>query len=270
MPRGIGADGKLGLRLRRLSAMSRRRLYGLGLPPAPGLYFLNIELLVSLAMIGFFLLSLNGSDVVMALLFLGPAGALLIGRRTNTVAYEVTLDRQSPGGAVHYLSSGKDYHADFQLPSKLPDVREINLGLGFDFFGPLRYWGVIVTTDIGPLLLCTAEDQEAAQKEAREVKEFFSEIERQCPGDEDAVAANKDLAGRLLRMIPSMSSLASDLTVPLVGFGLAYAWFFCVKQRLPTHAVGAATIGFAGLGRFVDRFRFRKTLNRFLESEGLR
>ena len=192
MPRNIRAHSALGLRLHLLSAMSRRRLYGLGLAPAPGLYFLNMELLVSLAMIGFFLLSVNGSDVVLGVLFFGPLCALLVGRRTNTVVYEVTLNRQSSGGVVRFLSSGKDYNADFRLPSKMPDVSEIDLGFGFDFFGPLRYWGVIVTTDIGPLLLCTAEDQEAAQKEAREVKEFLGVAAPGGRGNEDTMAANED------------------------------------------------------------------------------
>ena len=191
MPRNIRAHSALGLRLHLLSAMSRRRLYGLGLAPAPGLYFLNMELLVSLAMIGFFLLSVNGSDVVLGVLFFGPLCALLVGRRTNTVVYEVTLNRQSSGGVVRFLSSGKDYNADFRLPSKMPDVSEIDLGFGFDFFGPLRYWGVIVTTDIGPLLLCTAEDQEAAQKEAREVKEFLGVAAPGGRGNEDTMAANE-------------------------------------------------------------------------------
>jgi hypothetical protein len=162
VPRGIRPDSDIGRRLRLLSAKSHRRLYGLGLPPEPDSSFFNIELLASMVMIGMFWLSVGQNPWLVFLL--GGVCVFILGRRRDTEVYEITLNQQSPGGTVRYLSSGEDYNANFQLLSKMPEVREIDLSLNYSLFGPDRSWGVIVTTDIGPLLLCAAEDPEAAQK----------------------------------------------------------------------------------------------------------
>jgi hypothetical protein len=73
------------------------------------------------------------------------------------------------------------------------------------------------------------------------------------------------------RLIPSKYNLASDLIVALVGLGLPFASYYTGwKVRMPLCFLYIGLIGGQGLTRFVQRFRFRKALNRFLKSEGLK
>ena len=77
--------------------------------------------------------------------------------------------------------------------------------------------------------------------------------------------ANEELAGQLRRIIPTKSSLASDLALAIVGLGLGYICHFVLTGMLLAYALFAFGMGIAGLTRFVERLRFRKDLNRILK-----
>ena len=79
------------------------------------------------------------------------------------------------------------------------------------------------------------------------------------------MTVNEDIGDNLRRIIPSKSSLASDLAVAIVGLGLAYICHFVLKQMLPAYAFFSFITGIGGLIRFVERLRLRKDLNRILK-----